>query len=63
MFMWWPRLIPYIGTAWVFCTRYGDIFDGVTDWEVKVFILSWLDYTLIVYQYDVPRWCGDDECN
>jgi hypothetical protein len=61
MFMWWPRIIPYIGPAWVFCDRYGKI--GATElleWECKVIIVSWFYYAVTLYQFDPPRRIDDE---
>lgn len=63
MHMWWPRAFPYIGTTWVYSTRYGEISPHITAWEVHVFVLSWFDYAVIVYQFGLPRKVDDDNCS
>lgn len=48
MFLWWPRILPFIGVSWMACDRYGNELSGeYTGWAIRVFLASWFDYTII----------------
>jgi hypothetical protein len=55
MYMWWPRILPFIGFTWVYCDRYGTRKPEVTQWEIKVFIIGWRDYAVVLWQAQVPQ--------
>lgn len=58
MFHWWPRILPYIGLGWVASDRYGEIVDHDSEWVVRVFLIAWLSYALIIFQIGLPQRCN-----
>lgn len=55
MWMWWPRILPFIGLTWVHCDRYGARKPVTTVWEVQVFIVGWGQWALVVWQSPKPQ--------
>lgn len=55
MYMWWPRIIPYLGFTWVYCDRYGNRGKGDAKWETEVLILAWLDRVIVLWQPGLPQ--------